>query len=570
LDKSWITHTTQQPIAGDFGSTKGQGSPIAINNSDGTAWYLPKASNTPAILSSTSTEVYPESFGAKRDGTTDDVLAIQAAINLQVSRGGGRVKLRPGTYYCSTALTWNGAPVELAGSGNTIQPNGGTVLKFPTGLNGCVIVQNGPAGLGSQSCVRNFIIQGQAVRICTISVASPGVVTLANHGFANNTKLTFISSGAIATSLPAPLVIGTDYFVRNPTTNTFELSATSGGASINTTAANTGTIWVCAQITDADADAGVGAGLVMQCNGGRVEDVTCMYHAGNGTMILSAYPGANVAINANNSKVNGLSNYWNGKNGFAIRGVDSNNCLFGLIDCTYNGQYGMYENSFLGNVASDLHTAGNTIGSVRYGDITRCNRLTLYKEIGTALVIQIEAGGAGSNIFDLRLVEGDTLGTITINDLSGTGNNMWAINNIQKLGMFGTAYPGVGMVRLSDTGVDVRKGAYIALLNPGETETWIIQVNAAGKLLIQSPNVANEVNFAGNPVVMAELNVNTSTGVQVQGVPVLKTRQAIIGNASHCAGPGSPTKAEYDGTVDIVNTIIARLGVTSGHGLTSD
>jgi hypothetical protein len=75
---------------------------------------------------------------------------------------------------------------------------------------------------------------------CTISVASPAVVTLANHGFlgtsgtavGNNVYSPIVFAGTVPTGLTA----GTTYYVLNPTANTFNVSATPGGAAINTTA----------------------------------------------------------------------------------------------------------------------------------------------------------------------------------------------------------------------------------------------------------------------------------------------------------------------------------------------
>lgn len=65
----------------------------------------------------------------------------------------------------------------------------------------------------------------------SVSVASPGVVTDAGHTFVANTPVVFTAG-----TLPTGLTVGTVYFVRNPVASTsYELSATSGGASINTT-----------------------------------------------------------------------------------------------------------------------------------------------------------------------------------------------------------------------------------------------------------------------------------------------------------------------------------------------
>jgi hypothetical protein len=74
--------------------------------------------------------------------------------------------------------------------------------------------------------------------IVTISVATPGVVTLNAHGFTVDTQVQFTTSG----TLPTGLLPATTYFVRNPTANTFELSLTRGGTvSIATTGTPAGT-----------------------------------------------------------------------------------------------------------------------------------------------------------------------------------------------------------------------------------------------------------------------------------------------------------------------------------------
>ncbi len=71
----------------------------------------------------------------------------------------------------------------------------------------------------------------------TVTIASPGVMTWAGHNFASNDTIVLSTSGALPTGLSANKI----YFVRNPTADTFELSATSGGASINTSGSQSGT-----------------------------------------------------------------------------------------------------------------------------------------------------------------------------------------------------------------------------------------------------------------------------------------------------------------------------------------
>lgn len=66
-----------------------------------------------------------------------------------------------------------------------------------------------------------------------VSVGVPGVVADVGHSFIVNTPVTFTSG-----PLPTGLTVGTTYFVRNPVAGvSYELSLTSGGASITTTGA---------------------------------------------------------------------------------------------------------------------------------------------------------------------------------------------------------------------------------------------------------------------------------------------------------------------------------------------
>jgi hypothetical protein len=72
--------------------------------------------------------------------------------------------------------------------------------------------------------------------VVTITIASPGVVTHTAHGFAADTPIVFSTTGALPTGLTA----GTTYWVQNPTTDTYEVSATPGGGSINTSGTQSG------------------------------------------------------------------------------------------------------------------------------------------------------------------------------------------------------------------------------------------------------------------------------------------------------------------------------------------
>jgi hypothetical protein len=72
----------------------------------------------------------------------------------------------------------------------------------------------------------------------TITIASPGVVTLAAHGFIANQGVVFSNTGG---NLPTGITAGTEYFVIPLTSSTFEIAATPNGAPINTSGTQLGT-----------------------------------------------------------------------------------------------------------------------------------------------------------------------------------------------------------------------------------------------------------------------------------------------------------------------------------------
>lgn len=65
-------------------------------------------------------------------------------------------------------------------------------------------------------------------------IASPATdtITCTSHGLTDTTKIVFYNG-----TLPSPLSEGTVYFVRDATTDTFKVAATSGGVAIDLTAA---------------------------------------------------------------------------------------------------------------------------------------------------------------------------------------------------------------------------------------------------------------------------------------------------------------------------------------------
>lgn len=94
-------------------------------------------------------------------------------------------------------------------------------------------------GLDNQIVYYRLIVSVVYTDTVTITNAAPGVCTYAGtDSWATDQAVTLTTTGA----LPSPLAAGTTYYIRNLNAgaNTFELSLTSGGASITTTTAGSG------------------------------------------------------------------------------------------------------------------------------------------------------------------------------------------------------------------------------------------------------------------------------------------------------------------------------------------
>lgn len=71
----------------------------------------------------------------------------------------------------------------------------------------------------------------------TMATGTPGVITDTGHGFSANQAVKYKTTGALLTGLTANVW----YYVLSPTTNTYNLSATPGGAAINLSGTQSGT-----------------------------------------------------------------------------------------------------------------------------------------------------------------------------------------------------------------------------------------------------------------------------------------------------------------------------------------
>jgi hypothetical protein len=123
---------------------------------------------------------------------------------------------------------------------------GAWTLTAPTSDGSCMLTVINNFGAGALTLAgftagtntgAAYATADKASAACTITNATPGVITYTAHGMLNNNPVYLTTSGG----LPTGLSINTIYYVNNKAANTFELSATPGAASINTSSAGSGT-----------------------------------------------------------------------------------------------------------------------------------------------------------------------------------------------------------------------------------------------------------------------------------------------------------------------------------------
>jgi hypothetical protein len=94
-----------------------------------------------------------------------------------------------------------------------------------------------PYNVTGNAATNTFTASGPLGGTCTISQASPAVITKNNHGLLEGSRVYFTTTG----SLPSGIVASTIYIVRDVTQNTFTLSPIGSlGTRVNTTTAGSG------------------------------------------------------------------------------------------------------------------------------------------------------------------------------------------------------------------------------------------------------------------------------------------------------------------------------------------
>jgi hypothetical protein len=200
----------------------------------------------------------------KGNGAGGPATAAQAADLPYTQPGAGAAAGNVGSFLNGLAFDLNAFTGVYPNAGTDSSPGfnaaflaakGGNMIRVPGGnaytLSNPVTMQAGGVLQGARktppgSLVGSRIILGASVdrlitqpsiHTVTITIGSPAVFNLVNHGLTTANKVTVETTGALPTGISGP---PTQYWVVNPTANTFQISATQNGAAINASGTQSG------------------------------------------------------------------------------------------------------------------------------------------------------------------------------------------------------------------------------------------------------------------------------------------------------------------------------------------
>lgn len=144
----------------------------------------------------------------------------------------------------STALAGTMSPLEIGTENVAAGPVYETVLRLAdkSRINAYVESYTSTISLANNALTPTngsaTVTVAKPTATITVTIASPAVVTWTAHGFALRDPVIFSTTGALPTGLTA----GTIYYVSNVVNaNSFQLSTTQGGTSLNTSGTQSGT-----------------------------------------------------------------------------------------------------------------------------------------------------------------------------------------------------------------------------------------------------------------------------------------------------------------------------------------
>jgi hypothetical protein len=164
--------------------------------------------------------------------------------------------------YLAAAISATSSSAVCYSVGDAVNIQGGRFLKIGSEIiiaNGSISLSSRPATITASSNTvavasgahgfsngHQLSFTGNGRTVSSVDASADTITTSAAHGYPESHGVRFTVSGG---TLPAPLVAGTTYYVRDSTASAFKVSASRGGAAIDITSAGSGTISVTPQAT---------------------------------------------------------------------------------------------------------------------------------------------------------------------------------------------------------------------------------------------------------------------------------------------------------------------------------
>lgn len=191
---------------------------LILAGTDGTTMTFPSASSTVVTLGNTGTFTKGFTFTPNLIGTvTSGTTTLDTTNgNYQMLINGGAFTLAP----------------PAAGT-----PFSAIDLLVINGPSAGAITLSGTKWRVGSSTGSSFSTSVRASATNTMTIASPCVVTWTAHGCADGDPIYFTTTGALPTGVSANTV----YYIKYIDANSFNLAATPGGSSINTSGSQSGT-----------------------------------------------------------------------------------------------------------------------------------------------------------------------------------------------------------------------------------------------------------------------------------------------------------------------------------------
>lgn len=142
--------------------------------------------------------------------------------------------------YNGRSWTYDGAAWQATGPDNSFLVPTGTILPY-SGIStpsGYLLCDGSAVSRSTYATLFSAVTASKGT--FTVTIASPGVITLNSHGFTGGEAIYLTTTGALPTNLTANT---TTYYVLSAslTANTFRVATSRGGTAINTSGSQSGT-----------------------------------------------------------------------------------------------------------------------------------------------------------------------------------------------------------------------------------------------------------------------------------------------------------------------------------------